>query len=203
MATFNLPYLNSYTTLDTITLRNGKEVEILELSSPEDDKLFQKGKQVFLKTFEKAYSNFSAQDLFLNDELGYLRKLLEAAFEDEENDFKANKEDTHFLVARVTKTDNVIGFVAHDINPEKSEVYIRQLAIASEMQEQGLGKKMTLGIIGKIATKAKKVLVCTRKINEQAKQFYYALGFKDSNMKKVHPQLPEVKYQGFELLLQD
>jgi ribosomal protein S18 acetylase RimI-like enzyme len=68
---------------------------------------------------------------------------------------------------------------------------------------QGLGRKMTLGAIGKIAADTRKVSVCTRRINEQAKDFYKALGFTDSDMEKVHPQLPAYKYQGFELLLKD
>lgn len=194
-------YLASYTALDTVTLRNGKKVELLQLSPDTDAGIFRKGKEVFVQTFKEAYSNFSAEDLYLKDEPDFLTSFLDKAFEDEENDFENKRPNAHFLVARVVGTQEVIGFVAHDIDPETKQAYIRQLAIAPQEQGQGLGKKMTLGVITKIAAGTQKVVVCTRRINQQAKEFYTRLGFIDSDMERVHPQLSAVKYQGFELSL--
>lgn len=203
IAISSLSSLAGYTALDTITLLNGKKVELLQLSSDTDAGLFRKGKEVFVQTFKEAYSNFSAEDLYLKDEPDFLARFLAQAFEDEENDFENKRSNAHFLVARVIESQEVIGFVAHDIDPETKQVYIRQLAIVPQEQGQGLGKKMALGVLNKIAADTKRVVVCTRKINQQAREFYTSLGFTNSDMEKVHPQLSAIKYRGFELSLQD
>ncbi len=198
-AIFSAQYLTSYTVLDQVTLKNGKKVEILQLAAAQDGQLFQAGKETLCESFEDAYAAFTPDELYLENKPGFLDDFLKRAFEDEENDFNNNKPNSYFLVARDVETQEVIGFVGHDVMPEKRKLYIRQLAVACKHKRQDLGKVLALDVIDKIAPDTQEVVVCTRIINTPAVHFYQKNNFTDAEMQDVHPELPAYKYRGFRL----
>lgn len=190
--------------LFTAKLKNNKAVDIVQLEST-DKECFACGKAVFMKSFGEAYKNYTPEQLYLENKPGYLEKFLDAAFEDEENDFNANKKGCVCVVAKEAGSNKVIGFVAYDISEVqgKIKVYVRQLAIDPSCKRLGLGQTLVLDTIKAIVKdKAATVTVGTRKINEPAVELYKKLNFQDATMQEVHPELAEYKYRGFKLELQ-
>ncbi|BDC34397.1 hypothetical protein Noda2021_03550 [Candidatus Dependentiae bacterium Noda2021] len=194
--------LSAKLTLLTKKLKNNDTVRVVKLDA-KDKAIFAEAKEVFLRSFADAYKVYSPEQLFLTDKPDYLTSFLQAAFEDEENDFNNQKEDALFVVAFDSK-NHVVGFVAFDKHSKNGEtkVYIRQLAIDPAYQNKGLGRLLCIDTLQEIIEhKPAKIVVCTRKINEPAIQFYHKLSFNDATMDEVHPELPAHKYRGFMLTM--
>lgn len=199
---FVCPALVAQQILFTSTLKNNETVRIAKLDV-HDKEIFAQAKDVFIKAFENAYKNFTPEQLYLTPKPGFLPSFLQAAFEDEENDFNGQKDGSLFVVAH-NSHNKVIGFVAFDkdVHNNESKIYIRQLAIDPAYKNQGLGKLLCIDTVKEINEhKPARVVVCTRKINEPAIQFYHKLNFKDASMDEVHPELPDYKYRGFVLTM--
>lgn len=199
---FITPLSVAQQTLLTKELKNNEPVHIVKLGL-EDTDIFAQAKNLFVRSFEDAYKNFTPEQLFLTPGQNYITNLLYAAFEDEESDFINQKDGTFFVVAQ-NSNDKVVGFVAFDkhVQTDEIKVYIRQLAIDPAYKNKGLGRLLCIDTIKEIIDhKPVNVVVCTRKINEPAIQFYRKLGFKDATMDEVHPELPAYKYCGFSMTL--
>jgi ribosomal protein S18 acetylase RimI-like enzyme len=199
------PALVATQTLLTTKLKNNSMIDVMKLES-EDTDVFACAKELWIKTFLEVYKEYTAEQLYLEDKPDYLKNLIETAFEGEENDFNNKKEDSIFVVARDTRSNEIIGFASYDTieTSEDRVIYIRQLAIDHAYRNQGLGRTLVLDMIKMIAPQNQSVIVtvCTRKINEFAISFYHKLNFQDAPMKEVHPELPEYKFCGLKLTIE-
>lgn len=132
--------LRAHETLLEIILKNNRAVKIVKLDAG-DKEMFGRGKEVFIKAFTTAYKEYTPEQLYLENKPDYLKRLLENALEDEENEFNTQKEGVLFVVAQDAATNEIIGFVGYDVHrgEEKNTVYIKQLAVEPTCKNQGLG----------------------------------------------------------------
>jgi len=106
-------------------------------------KNLEKEKAVFFSSFIKAYSGTEVEKMVLK-KYDSLEEFLAAAFSEEEEDFKKNKQDTLFISAK-TMNGKVIGFIGFD--KKEDHAYVRQLAVHSDYQRLGLGTLLTFSFL--------------------------------------------------------
>ena len=132
----------------------------------------QKEKGLFVKEFATYYRKLNST---IDDERQKLPEITNAAFEDEEKDFKESKSGTYFFRARYKEI--VIGYVSLEKTDNEHEVYIRQLVVDSDFERNGIGKALGFDAVFESIPDTNHVVVITRRSNDKALRFYQKLGF--------------------------
>ena len=132
--------------------------------------------EVFVRSFLEVYKDFSEEQLQIKRSK---EEWLKIGFQKERDAFK--KEDGKVLLVSAKKNSKVVGCALFEETENKGEVYIRELAVAPEYWQQGIGKKLVFSISEKISG-IKKYVIVTRRCNARAKNFYAKLGFKNFNL---------------------
>ena len=150
-------------------------------------------KKVFIDAFSEAYKDIPLDVLKVEN----LQQFLNAAFEDEENDFASKQANTLFISAKDEK-DRVVGFVSFDNNSD--HVYIRSLSVDPEFQGYGLGKALVF-CFSNVFKNCRRLKLVTRKANSCARLFYTKIGFIESAY--IHQGLSPERYIGYEYSFDD
>ena len=146
---------------------------------------------LFVKTFAAAYADIPLQTLGITDKSSFLA----SAFSGEVEDLHAGKPVAIFS-AKIN--DTVVGYISFEQTPEGKTVYIRQLAVDPEFKGQGIGKSLVL-LCQKYYPDAEKIILATRRVNQEARGFYTALGFNETT-ETPHGLNPE-RYVGYEQVI--
>ncbi len=166
----------------------------------------------FKESFLRAYTTFTAEDLFGTErtkELGGTDKAKESALAgafQEEREALGTPGISH--VRLETKEGSLIGFFSVEEwdkyvqkpagFPEHS-IYVRQFYILPSFQKQGIGKVTMYELLRSMSPSTQHMYIATRRINEGAKALYEGLGFKE-RVESLHG-LPPEKYISYELHL--
>lgn len=150
-------------------------------------------KKVFIDSFSEAYKDIPLDVLKVES----LPKFLNAAFEDEENDFASKKANSLFISAK-DENARVVGFVSFDNNSD--HVYIRNLAVDPEFQGCGLGKALVFCVLNEFKN-CRCLKLMTRRANSRARLFYTKIGFIESAY--IHQGIPPERYIGYEYSFDD
>lgn len=150
-------------------------------------------KKVFIDSFSEAYKNIPLDVLKVES----LPKFLNAAFEEEENDFASKKANTVFISAK-NENAKVVGFVSFANNSD--HVYIRSLAVDPEFRGCGLGKALVFCVLN-VFKNCRCLKLMTRKVNSLARCFYTKIGFSESAY--IHQGITPERYIGYEYSFDD
>lgn len=145
------------------------KIEFLQITA-EDETYLQQAEEVFIKAFSKAYKDVSLATLKIEN----LNSFLKEAFNDAIIDLKNPQKNLSCFVA--TKDNKVIGVIFFAPTKQVNEVYIAQLAVDPAMQRFQIGTKLMDTVI-QTYPQTKKIVLTTRKINEEARAFYTKSGF--------------------------
>lgn len=148
-------------------------------------------KQVFHRSFKKEYGGTEIEDMVIKKH-GSLSNFLDAAFVDEEEDFKNEKENSLFVVAK-NLDGEVVGFVAFDKHGTRA--YERQLAVDPNYQRKGIGTFLSFVFLMVWPDCSFSDLV-SRMLNFGGIKFYQRIGFRFSDY--VHEGLDPSVYVGLE-----
>jgi len=142
---------------------------------------------VFVAAFSQAYTDFSEEDLGVNNKLAFL----ESAFDSLYNDVITGQQD--LLV--VKDQDCVIGLVGFKATEVERQYYISQLAVHPDYWGRSIGFHLVTSVF-QLYQSVESLLVMPRKINLRARHFYLSLGFHESSY--IHAGYDPNKYTGFE-----
>jgi ribosomal protein S18 acetylase RimI-like enzyme len=160
------------------------------LSNPEEDHASTYA--LWFEAFSKTYSAFSLEDLQVTA-FDSKESWLSGTFDVELQDFREQKQPLWMFQARIK--ERVVG--AAILEPEKnvsSTLYVRQLAVHPNDQNQGIGRGMMEGI-EKIFPSFDQIVLLVRSVNEPAIRFYEHLGYEQSGY--MHPDYKNKPYIGF------
>ena len=182
----------------TITLNNKNIVDVYQLEPKKDQNIFASLKPLYVETFCDTYEPYTSEQLYVHNKSD-IKGVIEAVFESEKTNFCGRNNITVFF-AKEAESNKAIGLIIHEMVQDADfirRVYIRQLVIDKRYQGQGLGKKFVFQTLDVLTENNPAIVtVCTRKINP-AVHFYKKLGFVDVPMCEVDPDLPEYKWHGF------
>ena len=149
--------------------------------------------EIYVKAFCKAYENLSNEALGLKSDDN--RALwLQNACRDRTNTLVCIKNNMHVLHAR--SGEKILGFAVFEETGDKDEVYIVALCVDPAYHRCGIGESLVFKI-GQLFPETKKLVLMTRKLNVQARDFYIKkCGFKECDY--VHEGLSSEYYIGYE-----
>lgn len=143
--------------------------------------------EIFIKAFDKAYEEFTPEQLGVKDKLVFLKE----AFADVYDDFASGSQK--IIVAKCE--GKIIGLAGFKETENSGEIYISQLAVDPAHWQQGIGKYLVFSSKEHFSG-LKSLVVIQRKINVIARNFYKELGFKESTY--MHSGYNPERYIGYE-----
>lgn len=152
---------------------------------------FTESKKAFVDSFVKCYDPVRSD---LNQpSRESLTKWLNDAFDKIYASFK--KSEDLWLSAKVN--GKIIGFLIIDVENYPEEIYLAQLAIAPSHQGKGIASTLIRSLYDQFSD-CERFVAIIRHVNEEAKDFYKALGFVPStNMRQGYSR---ELYTGFEFI---
>lgn len=174
--------LNSYQPAVT---KKGIAIQLRQVMPTED---LQQEEKLFIDSFSQAYKDIPLSLLGIT----HLTDFLQAAFADERIDLKSGKD---FFIVDACVAGYLAGFISFEQQAD-NVVYIRQLAVHPDFKGQGIGKVLVQICAEQFPT-AHKIVLATRRVNQEALAFYKALHFHETQQ-VPHGLNPE-RYVGLEL----
>lgn len=134
-------------------------------------------RSLFLESFISNYKKLglTEEDLGTND----IKSVLNDYWNDEVK--MINNQELSWMVAK--KGNEIVGYVSFNLKNAPNEVFIQLLFVKTQMQNQGIGKKL-LNSIFSIEKGIKKVSLITRRANSSAIAFYKSHGFNECPLDK-------------------
>lgn len=184
------------------TAQTASQQKKVELVWTTDAAELKKAESLFMESFFEIYSkiplakfgNIKAEVDTKAGNDAAITKFLQKAFNNEVEALEKNE-----ILCCIAKINGeVIGFATFEKTKNPEEIYVSQLAVAQEFQGKGIGRQLIFSILEK-QKGIKKMVVITRKVNEVAKKFYHAIGFKTSSY--MHPDYNPAWYVGYEKVI--
>ena len=149
-------------------------------------------KKVGVDAFIKCYDPIPVEVLGQTSREGMIQ-WLDVAFDEIYTNFLHAGERARWLTAKERGVP--VGFLMIEMDHFPEEVYLAQMAVDPAYQRRGIATTMIFSLLDQLP-ETKKLVVITRKANEEAKALYRALGFTDSTY--MHEGYSPQLYAGFE-----
>lgn len=144
---------------------------------------YEKALTVYLNAFRKLYGELKVEKTEEHFR-EVMKHELELAAE--------HKDYIHWLLAK--KEGQIVGLAIYEFDKYPA-LYVRELAVLPEYQNQGIGTQLTYAPLRQ-DSKIEKISIVTRHVNKSAVGFYKAIGFLPSSY--MHPEYDPAKYCGME-----
>jgi ribosomal protein S18 acetylase RimI-like enzyme len=149
-------------------------------------------KRVFVEAFTKCYDSIPL-DVLHQPSRSMMVQWLGDAFDGFYTTFEKGESDLYWLVAKENK--EVTGFLVINLDKLPEEIYLAQMAIDPSYQRLGIATNLVKCLLDQFP-EAKRLVVITRIANEEAKNFYQAMGFVKSDY--MHEGYSREFFTGFE-----
>ncbi len=153
---------------------------------------FYECKKVFMEAFIKCYDPIPLEVLGKPSRADMIQWLSDA-YDEIYSEFLQNPCHLRWLTAK--SNGEAVGCLLIDLEKAPDEVYLAEMAVSPEHQREKIASTMVRSLFEQIPD-AKRFVVITRRANEEAKGFYRALGFVDSDY--MHEGYCPKVYTGFE-----
>lgn len=166
-----------------VHLKDGK-IATLEVCQESDLKTCE---SIFIKSFTKAYEDFSPELLGVKDKSAFLKEAFADVYQDVFQGFQI------LMIAKVNQ--EIVGFVGFKTTEVQGQIYISQLSVDPKYWQQGLGKHLVFSAFNQYE-EIQSLVVIPRKINNIARIFYSKIGFVESSY--MHSGYNPERYIGYE-----
>lgn len=190
----SIPYTISLQASDGLQEKDSRASSALRWTEVEDD--VSQAMRVFHMSFSKAYEPFSPEDLKLS--FASKKAWLDATFQEEEQDFKAQRSPIWLLQVIDGSSQEIIGVatVEPDHGDSTTTLYVRQMAVNPPYQTKGIGREMMEAIEKRFSAQGfRDIVLLVREVNKPAIDFYTKIGFQPHGYE--HPDYVGKPYIGF------
>lgn len=149
-------------------------------------------RQVFVAAFTKCYDSIPLEILHQPSRPSMVL-WLESCFDEFYTSFEKGDSNLCWLVAK--EGQEVAGFLVINLDKHPEEIYLAQMAIDPSHQRQGIATNLVTCLLEQFP-ETKRLVVITRIANEEAKNFYQAMGFEKSDY--MHEGYSREFFTGFE-----
>lgn len=151
-------------------------------------------KNLFLDAFIKCYDPIPVEVLRKASRPAMIQWLSDA-FDEDYAAQVAPGSTKLWLTAK--EEDRAVGFLQIDLEKSPDEVYLALMAVDPNHQREGIARAMVTSLLEQLPD-TNRFVVITRIANEEARQFYAALGFVESSY--IHEGYSRDLYIGYELI---